>query len=213
MNTAADTAGNAARENAFWIPILVAIAAILEAVDRVILARDVAALAEAVANEDKDRTAKLTEELAITLGVEVTVGNIVPGSVLAVTLIRDALRDNGRHDLADEIQYELDTAGPTAFHHTRVEVVESIMTEGLWEGAYATPRGPLRPLQATIELALPGLRAHNAVLEIDLAGLRADGYDIPPVTRIRSFRGRPGGGYEMVFPYEIPPEYIRVIQR
>ena len=44
VNTAADTAENAARENAFWIPILVAIAAILEVVDRVILARDVAAI-------------------------------------------------------------------------------------------------------------------------------------------------------------------------
>ena len=55
--------------------------------------------------------------------------------------------------------------------------------------------------------------ARNAVLEIDLAGLRSAGYEIPEVTRVTSAFNMPGGGYEMQFPYEIPPEFIKVIQR
>jgi hypothetical protein len=85
------------------------------------------------------------------------------------------------------------------------------MTEGLRSGSYATPR-VLSPLQAKIELALPGNLPRNAVLEVDLAGLRGAGYEIPNVTRVTSKAGLPGGGYEMQFPYAIPPEFLKVIQ-
>ncbi|MEX1025014.1 MAG: RHS repeat-associated core domain-containing protein [Planctomycetota bacterium] len=98
------------------------------------------------------------------------------------------------------------------FHHTFDEVVESIKRTGLRPGSYATPTGGLRPLQAHIELALPPNGARNAVLSIDVRGLRAAGYKIPEVSRVSGQFGLPGGGYEMQFPYAIPPEFIQVVQ-
>jgi hypothetical protein len=49
-------------------------------------------------------------------------------------------------------------------------------------------------------------------LRIDLDGLRRDGYKIPPITPVGRHFGMPGGGYEMQFPYRIPPKYITVIR-
>jgi hypothetical protein len=54
---------------------------------------------------------------------------------------------------------------------------------------------------------------------VDVAGLRAAGYEIPVVTRVSNVvRGKfgqvysvPGGGYELRFPYAIPPEFLTVI--
>jgi len=93
------------------------------------------------------------------------------------------------------------------------------MKEGLWEGSYATPTAGLTPIQAQIELALPpnrGLR--EVVIEIDVHALRRAGKEIPAVRRVSGVvqkDGRvytmPGGGYEMQFPYEISPKYLRVI--
>jgi hypothetical protein len=45
---------------------------------------------------------------------------------------------------------------------------------------------------------------------VDLAGLRAAGYEIPEVTRVIGAFNMPGGGYEMRFPYAIPPEFLSV---
>lgn len=111
------------------------------------------------------------------------------------------------------------SAGDEVFHYTRRQFVESIQDNGLRPGAYATPNGALSPLQAHIELSLPpntGLR--DGVLRVDVGGLRRAGYDIPQVTRVSNVvRGpgdrvysMPGGGYEMLFPYPIPPEFIKV---
>lgn len=87
------------------------------------------------------------------------------------------------------------------------------MRTGLRPGSYATPTGDLSPLQAHIELALnPVGGPRNAVLQVDLAGLRAAGYEIPSVTRVTSAFGMPGGGFEMRFPYEVPPEFLKVVQ-
>jgi RHS repeat-associated protein len=103
--------------------------------------------------------------------------------------------------------------GAKAFHHTFDKAVESIGRTGLRPGSYATPKAGLSPLQAHIELALDSARgARNAVVEIDLQGLRAAGYEIPSATRVSSQFGMPGGGLEMRFPYAIPPEFIRVVQ-
>ena len=100
-----------------------------------------------------------------------------------------------------------------AFHHTVDEAVAPIMRTGLRPGSYATPTGNLSPLQAHIELALnPAGGPRNAVLQIDLGGLRAAGYEIPPVTRVTSANRMPGGGWEMRFPYEVPPEFLEVVQ-
>ncbi len=111
-------------------------------------------------------------------------------------------------------------AADEVFHYTRGEFVESISSKGLLPGSYATPNGSLSPLQAQIDLALPpntGLR--DAVLRVDVAGLRQAGYEIPSITRVSGTvtgpggRGytMPGGGYEMQFPYAIPPEFIKVV--
>jgi hypothetical protein len=75
-----------------------------------------------------------------------------------------------------------------------------------------TPTGDLSPLQAQIDLALPPNRGlPDALLRIDLAGLRQAGYEIPNVTQVGRGFGMPGGGFEMQFPYRIPPEFITVI--
>jgi len=55
-----------------------------------------------------------------------------------------------------------------------------------------------------------GLR--DALLRIDLSGLRQAGYQIPEITQVGRSFAMPGGGYEMLFPYSIPPEFITVIR-
>ena len=86
-------------------------------------------------------------------------------------------------------------AGATAFHHTTTAAVESIMRQGLRPGSYVTPTRGLSPLQAHIELALnPAGGARNAVLDVDLAGLRRAGYEIPQVRRVSGAHNMAGGG-------------------
>jgi hypothetical protein len=112
-------------------------------------------------------------------------------------------------------------AGDEAFHYTSSRWLQSITTDGLRKGSYATPDGSLSPLQASLELALPPNRAlPNAAIRIDLAGLRRAGYEVPNPTRVSSTvssGGRtysmPGGGYEVQFPYAIPPEFLKVVSR
>jgi hypothetical protein len=71
----------------------------------------------------------------------------------------------------------------------------------------------LSPLQAHIDLALrPNRGLSDALLRIDLNGLRRAGYEIPNPTQVGRSFGMPGGGYEMQFSYPIPPEFIRVVQ-
>lgn len=107
-----------------------------------------------------------------------------------------------------------------AFHYTSSEYAQSIAENGLRPGSYATPNGSLSPLQAQLELALPPTRAlPGATVQIDVAGLRGAGYEIPAVSRVSSTvtgaGGRvytmPGGGYEMNFPYAIPPQFLKVV--
>jgi hypothetical protein len=101
-----------------------------------------------------------------------------------------------------------------AFHYTFGKYLSSIHTNGLRQGTYATRSGTLGPIQAHIELALPPNRGlPDALVRIDLAGLRQAGYHIPGLTRVTSRFRRPGGGYEMQFPYSIPPQFITVIHK
>ncbi len=102
--------------------------------------------------------------------------------------------------------------GEAAYHYTQSRHVAAIQSKGLWPGTYATPNGGLSPLQAQIDLALkPNRGLPDAIIRIDLAGLRAAGYDIPPITQVGRSFNMPGGGYEMQFPYRIPSEYLKVI--
>lgn len=77
-------------------------------------------------------------------------------------------------------------------------------------------------MQAQLELSLNPTRAlPDALVRIDLTGLRKAGFDIPEVTRVsnvvRDWRtGRvysmPDGGWEMQFPDWIPPEFLKVVR-
>jgi hypothetical protein len=99
-----------------------------------------------------------------------------------------------------------------SFHYTFEKATKEITRRGLEAGSYATTTGRLTPLQAHIDLALPPNRGlPNAVMRIDLAGLRRDGYPIPEVTPVGRSFNMPGGGFEMRFPYRIPRNYIEVI--
>jgi hypothetical protein len=65
----------------------------------------------------------------------------------------------------------------------------------------------------------PNTGLRDAVLRVDVAGLRQAGYEIPGITRVSGTvtgpGGRvytmPGGGYEMQFPHKIAPEFIKVV--
>jgi hypothetical protein len=104
------------------------------------------------------------------------------------------------------------TPASEAFSYTFSKYLNSITKNGLRQGSYATKSGTLSPLQAQIELALPANRGlPDALVRIDLAGLRAAGYEIPSVTRVSSRYGLPGGGYEMQFPYPVPPQFLTVV--
>lgn len=103
--------------------------------------------------------------------------------------------------------------GDEAYHYTFRGLVQSIEKQGLRLGSYAALTGKLSPLQAQIDLALPpnrGLR--DAVVRVDLAGLRRAGYDVPDFTRVGRKFYMPGGGYEVQFPYAVPPEFVRVVR-
>jgi RHS repeat-associated protein len=106
-----------------------------------------------------------------------------------------------------------DVAGASrAYRHTYGELLDGIRQNGLLRNAegkiYATPTGGLSPLGAQIELALPGNRQRNAVVKIDLEGLRKAGYKIPDPTRVNPRFGRPGGGWEYEFDFDIPAKYL-----
>jgi len=115
--------------------------------------------------------------------------------------------------------------GNEAYHYTSSDSANMIEREGLRLRTFATPSGNLKPLQAKLELALPPTRkAPNTRIRIDLEGLKKEGYRIPPISRItgmlrgpedpklysKRFYQMPGGGYELQFPYKIPPRFLTI---
>jgi hypothetical protein len=95
--------------------------------------------------------------------------------------------------------------------YTFSENLSSIRENGIGAPSWATPDGKLSPLQAQIDLALsPNLGLRDAVIRIDIDGLRSAGYEIPEVTHVGREYNMPGGGYEMQFPYPVPPEFLKV---
>lgn len=100
------------------------------------------------------------------------------------------------------------------FHYGFSGNAAQIARQGLKRGTYATPSGRLSPLQAHIDLALtPNRGLPDVLYRIDLAGLRRAGYEIPPIEQVaRSVRyNLPGGGSEILFPYRIPPQFIKLV--
>lgn len=105
-------------------------------------------------------------------------------------------------------------SGDEAFHYTFSQFAGSIERKGLRPGSYATPGGTLSPLQAHIDLARrPNRGLPDALVRMDLAGLRKAGYEIPNPSQVGRSFNMPGGGSEMQFPYAIPPEFLKVIPR
>jgi hypothetical protein len=65
--------------------------------------------------------------------------------------------------------------------------------------------------RATHTPAGPPWGGRSALLQVDLAGLRSAGYEIPEISRVSGAYGMAGGGYEMQFPCAVPPEFLKVI--
>ena len=53
----------------------------------------------------------------------------------------------------------------------------------------------------------------GAVIRIDLKRLREAGYQIPKPKRVRGRFDMPGGGWKIEFPYDIPADFIEVLER
>lgn len=137
---------------------------------------------------------------------------LLAGSLAVVALIEPT--PIGETALAAELAGEGGSAAATvdsAFHYTFRRFLSSIRSHGLRPGSYATTNGRLSPLQAQIDLALPPTRGlTETMIRIDVAGLRRAGYEIPELSQIPRSAAMPGGGFEMQFPYAIPPEFITV---
>lgn len=92
ISIAADTATNAAENNFIWMVPVILVG--LELVDKALMAKDAYDLAEAVKNDDKEKVSKLSKALGITILVEGTVGNAIPGSnIVAKTVVK--LKESG----------------------------------------------------------------------------------------------------------------------
>lgn len=163
-----------------------------------VLAKDAEAAAQVVeAEAEKLAQAVEAEGKTILSKIEEILGN---GQVDKVTTVCETQK--GEPPAAGE-----------AFHYTFEKFLSSIERNGLRQGSYATTTGELSPLQAQLDLALsPNRGLPNALLRIDLAGLRAAGYEIPEVTTVGRSFNMPGGS-EMQFPYPIPPEFISVVPK
>ena len=91
---------------------MIAVAVGLEVIDRVLLANDVVELTDAVIQGNDARAEEKAIEVATSLGIEVTVGIFVPGSMVATKVVM-ALPKKGRDDLADQYQRAADVARVT----------------------------------------------------------------------------------------------------
>ncbi len=105
-------------------------------------------------------------------------------------------------------------AADEAFHYTRSELAALIEKEGLRPGSYLTKTGKLSPLQAQLDLALPPNRGlADAVIRVDLAGLRKAGYEVGEFTTVGRKYNMPGGGTELRFSKAIPSRFLKVVRR
>jgi len=80
VNTAADVADNAAKNNAFWIAIPI----LLEVADKILMAADAVEFGEAVITGDVEKQNEIMLGFLIGMGIETTVGSILPGSYVAL---------------------------------------------------------------------------------------------------------------------------------
>jgi len=113
VDTGANAGGNAAENNAFWIPIIVAIAIILEVTDKVLLAKDAVNISVAAYHcQNGDNNAckqayEMAQDAAIDAGIELTIGSYVPGSKLGADIFRWATK-NADPDTIKQINKAVD---------------------------------------------------------------------------------------------------------
>ncbi|MEH0069918.1 DUF637 domain-containing protein [Pannonibacter sp. Pt2-lr] len=94
VDTGADAGGNAAENNAFWIPVIAVIVIALEVTDKVLVAKDAVDISMAVyaCNGGDAASCSQAEEMAkqaaLDAGIELSIGSIVPGSKAGADLIR-----------------------------------------------------------------------------------------------------------------------------
>lgn len=107
-----------------------------------------------------------------------------------------------------------------AYHYTRAASADKIMAKhsrGLKSSSgtiFATPNKGLSPLQAQLDLALPPNRGlSDAILEIDLDGLRRAGIDIGDPGKVGRSFNMPGGGLEMLIHTKtLPKRFLKRIR-
>ncbi len=106
------------------------------------------------------------------------------------------------------------TPASECFHYASRKHVAKIMSEGLFDGSYATLDGSLSQLQANIDLALaPNRSPREMAIRIDLEAMRASGHALPQIFQVARKYNMPGGGSEMIFPYVVKPEFMTVTNR
>ncbi len=109
-------------------------------------------------------------------------------------------------------------AGSTLFHYTSAEP-GSVFDKGLLPGSdgnvYLTPDGELSPIQAHIDLGLPGGRGFPShVFSVDANALSEYlGEDLPAATRVAGMPGGgAGGGWEVPINGPIPPWLLQLVR-
>ncbi|WP_430511446.1 DUF637 domain-containing protein [Pannonibacter phragmitetus] len=131
VDTGADAGGNAAENNAFWIPVIAVIVLALEVTDKVLLAKDAVDISMAVYACNGGDTAacsqaeEMAKQAALDAGIELSIGSIVPGSKAGADLIR-WVRKNADADTLRTIDRAADAAGGTAVSPGRVVSVDDI---------------------------------------------------------------------------------------
>lgn len=106
----------------------------------------------------------------------------------------------------------------TLYHYTSEAGAAGILKKGILPGAsgkiFTTTASDLSPLQAQIELAMsPNRGLPRAMLQIDAAGLEQVG--IKPLMgplRVQPTINAPGGGTEVIFNQQIPPQFIKRVR-
>jgi len=103
------------------------------------------------------------------------------------------------------------------YHYTRSSAAPLIERYGLLSRTgtiYTTPDPNLSPLQAQIDLALPPNRGlPDALFEIDLAGLVAEGVQVTRPRLVGRWYNMPGGGIEvLIHATRVEPRFLRRIR-
>jgi filamentous hemagglutinin len=116
VDTGADAGGNAAENNAFWIPVIIVIGVILEATDKVLLASDAVDITVATyecnagSQSSCDQAVAMAQQAATDAGIELTIGSVIPGSKAGADLLR-WVRKNADADTVQAMEKAVSAGG------------------------------------------------------------------------------------------------------